>query len=297
MPIKRTQNDRFDCDSEDSRVGVGIFAPGPGASNWGNVITDNVLIDNGIGGVVLHNHAAPGVGGVPAQAPPGESLRLVNEIVNNQISGNGADTDDPASPGATGISILRLRLGNAGVVIAQNTFQLRKSWTSRSALRAGPCRSRWHMNSFSGIEIGASTPKAREGRSTRRQNWWGCPSGPGAAWDAPPSAAPPFMRSKLASGSAPRIQPGATVERPAEERRQTRGRVRPTKKWAFAHSQCWPNFFFYISTIPRQSRKKKIREWVRFQLRRFGPTSGCPTTQDVCKQHISNELLTKEFRC
>ena len=152
-------------------AGVGIFAPGPGSANWGNVVANNVLMDNGLGGVTMHNHAAPGVGGVPAQAP-GVNLND-NQIIGNRISGNGADNDDPASPGATGISILSFA-PVSGTVIAQNVFSSEVAditFNAPSGLLAV------HQNGFSGIEIGVDA----EGNAAidATQNWWGCPDGPG----------------------------------------------------------------------------------------------------------------------
>ena len=152
-------------------AGVGIFAPGPGTSNWGNVVADNILIDNGIGGVTIHNHAAPGVNGVPAQAPP---VNLSDhQIVGNQISGNSADNDDPASPGATGISILSFT-AVSGIVIAQNTFS---SEIADITFNAPAGTVEVHLNSFSGIEIGVDAEST--GAIDASQNWWGCPDGPG----------------------------------------------------------------------------------------------------------------------
>ena len=151
-------------------AGVGIFAPGPGSANWGNVVVNNVLLDNGIGGVTMHNHAAPGVGGVPAQAP-GVNMSD-NQIIGNQISGNDADDDDPSSPGATGISIVSFA-PVSGTVIAQNVFSSEVAditFNAPSGLLAV------HLNSFSGIEIGVAAESTATIDAT--QNWWGCPDGP-----------------------------------------------------------------------------------------------------------------------
>jgi parallel beta-helix repeat protein len=172
-------------------AGVGIFAPGPGASNWGNVVADNILIDNGIGGVTIHNHAAPGVNGVPAQAP-GVNLSD-NQIVSNQISGNSADNDDPASPGATGISILSFATVS-GTVIAQNTFS---SEIADITFNAPSGTVEVHLNSFSGIEIGVDAEST--GAIDASQNWWGCPSGPGGVGCSTVQGSAVFAGSWLAA--------------------------------------------------------------------------------------------------
>lgn len=172
-------------------AGVGIFAPGPGSSNWGNVVADNVLMDNGIGGVAMHNHAAPGVGGVPAQAP-GVNLSD-NQIVGNQISGNAADVDDPSSPGATGIAILSFATVS-GTVIAQNTFS---SEVADITFNAPSGTVEVHLNSFSGIEIGVDAEST--GGIDASQNWWGCPSGPGGVGCSTIQGTPVFAGSWLAA--------------------------------------------------------------------------------------------------
>ena len=65
-------------------AGVGIFAPAPGATAAGNVVIGNELLDNGMPGVAMHNHAF-----APAPAPP---VNLNdNAIIGNHFSGNAAD--------------------------------------------------------------------------------------------------------------------------------------------------------------------------------------------------------------
>jgi hypothetical protein len=64
---------------------------GPGLIS-GNVVINNVLNNNGIPGVSFHSHA------------PGDTF-ADNMIVANQISGNGADLFDTATPGPTGINV------------------------------------------------------------------------------------------------------------------------------------------------------------------------------------------------
>jgi parallel beta-helix repeat protein len=153
-------------------AGVGIFAPGPGSINSGNVVVNNVLRDNGLGGVTMHNHAAPGVNGVPAQAPP---VNLSdNVIVGNQISGNAADYDDPASPGPTGISILSFA-PLTGTVIIGNIFS---GEVADVTFNAPDGTLEVHLNSFGPNDIGVAAEN--KGSIDASMNWWGCPDGPGA---------------------------------------------------------------------------------------------------------------------
>ena len=156
-------------------AGVGIYAPGPGSSATGNVVIDNLLTDNGLGGVTMHIHAAPGVGQVPAQAPP---VNLSdNVIVGNHISGNLGDVDDPSSTpaGPTGISIVTVA-PISGTMIAGNTFSSEGAGIVFNA-PAGTVFA--HLNNFSPNSNGVVTEGP--GYVDASQNWWGCPAGPGAA--------------------------------------------------------------------------------------------------------------------
>jgi len=80
-------------------AGLGIFSDGSGIGLVsGNIVTTNELLDNGIPGVAFHSHVGPNFG-LPADNLNG------NYIINNHISGNGADTGDTATPGPTGINL------------------------------------------------------------------------------------------------------------------------------------------------------------------------------------------------
>ncbi len=78
-------------------AGVGIFAPGPGNLAFSNKVIGNTILNNGLPGVAVHNHAAP----------PGAPAPNYNDIVilGNYIAGNGADTQDAATPASAGINV------------------------------------------------------------------------------------------------------------------------------------------------------------------------------------------------
>jgi hypothetical protein len=71
-------------------AGVGIFAPGPGNTNTGNVVINNVIRDNGATGVAMHNHFSS------SKAPPVDLND--NQIVGNWFSGNGPDNSSAPRP-------------------------------------------------------------------------------------------------------------------------------------------------------------------------------------------------------
>ena len=181
--------------------GVGIYAPGPGSTNAANVVVGNRLVNNGIGGVTMHNHAAAGVNGVPAQAP-GVNFSD-NVIVGNYISGNGADNDDPNSPGPTGISIVSFA-PISGTVISENTFDSEVAGITFTAA-AGTVEA--HLNNFNYTSIGVATPGA--GYVDASVNWWGCPDGPGA-----PGCATMSGSNVFAAAPMPQPHPSTNSGRP-----------------------------------------------------------------------------------
>lgn len=148
-------------------AGVGIFAPFPGTTDAGNVVIDNVLRNNGLPGVTMHNHAA-----APSPAPP---INLNdNVIVGNQISGNGADTADTPTSGPTGINLFS-HAPVLGTVISQNVFDQE---AIDVAFTAPSGQMNVHLNNFNGRAIGVEQLSTAAIDAT--ENWWNCPFGPGS---------------------------------------------------------------------------------------------------------------------
>lgn len=149
-------------------AGVGIFAPFPGTTDAGNVVIDNILYNNGLPGVTMHNHAA-----APAPAPP---VNLNdNVIIGNYIFGNGQDTADTPTPGPTGINLFS-HAPVSGTVVSQNIFG---SEAIDVAFSAPAGEMDVHLNRFNAKAIGVDQLGAAPVSAT--ENWWACPQGPGAA--------------------------------------------------------------------------------------------------------------------
>lgn len=143
-------------------AGVGLFAAGPGDATYGNVVINNTLMGNGLPGVAMHNHAS--VPGAPA-------VNLNdNVIVGNVISGNGADTEDAATPGTAGINIYSVATVT-GTVVSQNVI----SQETNAFVFNAPGVAMASLNDFM-----APTGLANLGTGTvnATQNWWGCAAGP-----------------------------------------------------------------------------------------------------------------------
>lgn len=149
-------------------AGVGIFAPFSGTTDAGNVVIDNVLRNNGLPGVTMHIHVLFG-----PTAPPVNMND--NVIVGNQISGNGADTEDAATAGPTGINLY----GVApvwGTVVSQNIITQEAIGV---AFKAPEGEMAVHFNKFGPHSIGVEN--LGTGTIDATENWWNCPRGPGAA--------------------------------------------------------------------------------------------------------------------
>lgn len=156
--------------------GVGIFAPGPGSKAYGNVVINNRLRGNGLPGVTMHNHAAPGVNGVPAFLPP--PIFDDNVILGNDISANSQDFEDAATAGPTGINIFSLA-PMRGTLISQNViyeeaFDIVINVPATGSVPAVQI----HLNNFPDNRVGIQNAGTATVDAT--QNWWGCSGGPAA---------------------------------------------------------------------------------------------------------------------
>jgi len=142
--------------------GIGIYAPFPGTRNSGNVIVGNQISYNGLPGVVMHNHAGGG---------PAVNLND-NMIVGNVITRNGADTEDAATPGPTGINIYST-VPVTGTVVSQNSIN-QESVDFVFNVPTGNVE--LHLNDFNDTAIGVDN--LGTGTVNATQNWWNCTAGP-----------------------------------------------------------------------------------------------------------------------
>ena len=150
-------------------AGVGLFAPAPFNKTYANVVVDNILTNNGIPGVAMHAHA------------PGATV-ADNMIAGNHISGNGADTEDTATPGPTGINVSGGDNGSGmplavitGTVIAGNVIEQE---TIGIAVKTDALVGA-HLNDFVGVLHGVDNLNG--GVVDATLDWWGCSRGPMAA--------------------------------------------------------------------------------------------------------------------
>ncbi len=155
--------------------GVGIFAPGPGSKAFGNVVINNNLRGNGLPGVTMHNHAAPGVNGVPAFLPP--PVFDDNLIVGNDISANSQDFEDAATTGPTGINIFSVA-PMKGTIISQNVIHQEALDVVINVPGSSEVPvARVHLNNLLD-QVGVQN--AGTANVDARENWWGCSGGPTA---------------------------------------------------------------------------------------------------------------------
>lgn len=182
-------------------AGVGIYAAGPGMKNYSNQVVNNVIMSNGLPGVAMHNHAAPA--GAPAVDLDD------NVIVGNTISQNGADVEDTATSGPTGINIHSLAPVN-GTVISQNLISQESLAVAFTAPGGEVSATLNNFTAVTGVFNGGA------GTVNAPQNWWGClggPASPGCAntsgsvvftpWLTGPFAATVLPTAPGGSGTTP----------------------------------------------------------------------------------------------
>jgi hypothetical protein len=148
-------------------AGVGLFGFIPGGRVSDNLVTGNIITNNGLPGIAVHAHS------------PGLNFTN-NRYVGNYIAANGADTDDAATPGATGINVYSL-FPIYGTVAEQNVIKSEDvDLVFHIAVPAGPMASLdAHNNNFNGQGIGVDNIGVGVVNATN--NWWGCAQGPDAA--------------------------------------------------------------------------------------------------------------------
>jgi hypothetical protein len=95
-----------------------------------------------------------------------------NVIAGNRISGNGADTDDAATPGPTGINVFGLA-PITGTIISENVIDDEAVDIATNT----PAQVNVHLNDLLDGKIGVDNIGA--GTVDARENWWGCAGGPG----------------------------------------------------------------------------------------------------------------------
>jgi len=143
-------------------AGVGIFVGAASGNASGNLVINNTITKNTLPGVTMHSHA------------PGETF-TDNVIVDNTISGNAADTGDPASmtSGPTGINVFGASPAT-GTIVSGNTI----TNESIDVVVNTPAKVDINLNNLEGNGIGVQTLNA--GIANATQNFWGCAKGPGA---------------------------------------------------------------------------------------------------------------------
>ena len=170
-------------------AGAGMFSDGEGPGRVSdNVIIANQLTGNGLPGVALHTHVGS-VFGAPADNMSG------NMIIGNFIAGNGADTDDTATPGTAGININSGGGGSPvyGTIISQNIIQNEQVDIAVNT----PNQVTAQLNDLLGGQVGVANVCALDkglctGNIKTTENFWGCAEAL-AAMDAQPPADRKFL--------------------------------------------------------------------------------------------------------
>lgn len=161
--------------------GVGLFSDGNGPGKVsGNVIIGNILLDNGIPGVALHTHVGP------AFNAPADDMSN-NQILDNYIAGNGADTEDTATPGTAGINISSGMGGSpvTGTVISGNIIRDEQFDIVFDTPNAVGAQRNDLLGGMVGVADGCPTLNGNNSpfcttTIDATNNYWGCSGGPGA---------------------------------------------------------------------------------------------------------------------
>lgn len=160
-------------------AGAGLFSDGMGQGRVsGNVIIRNELKGNGLTGVALHTHVGPAFG-LPRDDMDG------NMIIGNFIARNLADFGDTATPGPTGININSGDGGSPvyGTIISGNVISEEEVDIAINT----PAEVDIHLNDLLGGRVGVAdvcaldNSKVCTGSIDARENFWGCPAGPGGS--------------------------------------------------------------------------------------------------------------------
>lgn len=163
---------------QDGASGAGIFTnpggpPGAATKAYGNLISENVVEDNGQPGISIHVHAANGNADN-------------NVITENTVSGNGGDSEaEGPTPPHTGIEVLSnaafgVPFGAAapiaGTVVSQNKVldEDIDLWMGNTDTTVNVFLNDLLGNGAVGLENGGS------GTAVATDDYWGCPKGPGA---------------------------------------------------------------------------------------------------------------------
>jgi len=184
-------------------AGVGIYAAGPGMKNYSNQVVNNVIMSNGLPGVAMHNHAAPA--GAPAVDLDD------NVIIGNTISQNGADVEDTATSGTTGINIHSLAPVN-GTVISENLISQESLAVAFTAPGGEVSATLNNFTAVTGVFNGGA------GTVNAPQNYWGClggPASPGCANSSGSVVFTPWLTGPFAPTVLPAAPSGSGTTPPA----------------------------------------------------------------------------------
>jgi parallel beta-helix repeat protein len=178
-------------------AGIGLFGFLPGGRVSDNLVTGNIITNNGLPGIAVHAHS------------PGLNIGN-NHFIGNYIARNGQDTDDAATPGTTGINVYSL-FPIYGTVAEQNVIKSEDvDLVFHIAIPAGPSASlEAHNNNLNGPAIGVDNIGVGVVNATN--NWWGCANGPNAngcsSVEGVSVTDTPFLSSPAVPNGSPNGQP------------------------------------------------------------------------------------------